>query len=111
MAAAAQLIIPVDIIILMLVFTISILTLEIFTSYKVYSKVLKWLALSLLAYPLTVFIMDQPWKEILKASIVPHFELSFNFLFIITGVFGTTITPYMFFWQASQEVEEENKKD
>jgi Mn2+/Fe2+ NRAMP family transporter len=56
------------------------------------------------------FIIDQPWKEILKASIVPHFEFSFNFLFIITGVFGTTITPYMFFWQASQEVEEENKK-
>jgi len=110
MAAAAQLIIPADIVILMLVFTISILTLEIFTSYRVYSKVLKWLALSLLAYPLTVFIIDQPWKEILKASIVPHFELSFNFLFIITGVFGTTITPYMFFWQASQEVEEENKK-
>ena len=51
MAAAAQLIIPVDIIILMLVFTISILVLEIFTSYQVYSKFLKWLALSLLAYP------------------------------------------------------------
>jgi len=110
MAAAAQLIIPADIIILMLFFTISILTLEVFTSYRVYSKVLKWLALSLLAYPLTAFIIDQPWKEILKASIVPHFEFSFNFLFIITGVFGTTITPYMFFWQASQEVEEENER-
>ncbi|WP_379953523.1 NRAMP family divalent metal transporter [Epilithonimonas pallida] len=110
MAAAAQLIIPADIVILMLFFTISILTLEVFTSYRVYSKVLKWLALSLLAYPLTAFIIDQPWKEVLKASIVPHFEFSFNFLFIITGVFGTTITPYMFFWQASQEVEEENER-
>jgi Mn2+/Fe2+ NRAMP family transporter len=64
----------------MLFFTVSILTLEVFTSYRVYSKVLKWLALSLLAYPLTAFIIDQPWKEILKASIVPHFEFSFNFL-------------------------------
>jgi Mn2+/Fe2+ NRAMP family transporter len=63
MAAAAQLIIPVDIVILMLVFTISILTLEIFTSYRVYSKVLKWLALSLLAYPLTACIIDQPGKK------------------------------------------------
>jgi NRAMP (natural resistance-associated macrophage protein)-like metal ion transporter len=80
MAAAAQLIIPADIVILMLFFTVSILTLEVFTSYRVYSKVLKWLALSLLAYPLTAFIIDQPWKEILKASIVPHFEFSFNFL-------------------------------
>lgn len=110
MAAAAQLIIPANIVILMLFFTVSILTLEVFTSYRVYSKVLKWLALSLLAYPLTAFIIDQPWKEILKASIVPHFEFSFSFLFIITGVFGTTITPYMFFWQASQEVEEENER-
>ncbi|MBO9691319.1 NRAMP family divalent metal transporter [Chryseobacterium sp.] len=110
MAAAAQLIIPADIIVLMLFFTFSILLLEIFTNYRVYSTILKWLALSLLAYPLTAFIIDQPWKEILKATIVPHFEFSFSFLFIITGVFGTTITPYMFFWQASQEVEEENEK-
>ena len=86
MAAAAQLIIPADIVILMLFFTVSILTLEVFTSYRVYSKVLKWLALSLFAYPLTAFIIDQPWKEILKASLVPHFEFSFNFLFMFFSI-------------------------
>ncbi|QBO58613.1 NRAMP family divalent metal transporter [Chryseobacterium salivictor] len=110
MAAAAQLLIPVHFVVLTVSFTILILLLEIFMSYRVYSKVLKWLALSLLAYPLTAFIIDQPWAEVLKASVVPHFEFSFSFLFIITGVFGTTITPYMFFWQASQEVEEEKEK-
>jgi Mn2+/Fe2+ NRAMP family transporter len=47
---------------------------------------------------------------LLRASLVPHFEFSFAFLFIITGVFGTTITPYMFFWEASQEAEEEQAK-
>jgi len=110
MAAAAQLLVPVHFVVLTLLFTITILLLEIFTSYRVYSKILKWLALALLAYPITVFIVDQPWATVLRASVIPHFEFSFAFLFIITGVFGTTITPYMFFWQASQEVEEEQAK-
>lgn len=110
MAAAAQLLVPIPFVILTLLFTATILILEIFTNYKVYSRILKWLALTLLAYPITVFIVDQPWSTVLRATVVPHFEFSFDFLFIITGVFGTTITPYMFFWQASQEVEEEKAK-
>jgi Mn2+/Fe2+ NRAMP family transporter len=81
--------------------------LEIFTSYKVYSKILKWLCISLFAYPVTVFIVSQPWLTLLKATLIPHIELNFQFLFIITGVLGTTISPYMFFWQASEETEEE----
>jgi len=111
MAASAQLLLPgVPFIVLTLVFTATILILEIFTNYKVYSKILKWLALALLSYPITVFIVHQDWPAVLKATFVPHIEFSFAFLFIITGVFGTTITPYMFFWEASQEVEEEQAK-
>jgi len=110
MAAAAQLLIPAPFIILTLLFTAAMLLLEIFTNYQVYSKILKWLALALLAYPITAFIVDQPWLTVIKATFIPHFEFTFEFLFIITGVFGTTITPYMFFWQASQEVEEEKAK-
>lgn len=110
MAEAANLLIPIPFVILMLLFTTGILVLEIFTSYKVYSKILKWLAVALLAYPITVFIIHQDWPAVLKATVVPHIEFSFAFLFIITGVFGTTITPYMFFWEASQEVEEEKAK-
>lgn len=109
-AAAAQLIIPVNFVLLTLSFTALILVLEIFTSYRVYSKILKWLALALLAYPLTVFIINQPWLTIVRATFIPNIELSFAFLFILTGVFGTTISPYMFFWQASEEVEEERMK-
>ncbi|MDO8639548.1 MAG: divalent metal cation transporter [bacterium] len=107
MAAAAELIIPLPFVVLAIVFTVIILILEIFTSYVTYSKILKWLTLSLLAYPITAFIIGQPWGEILKATFIPHIELSFGFLFIITGVLGTTISPYMFFWEASEEVEEE----
>ena len=107
MAAATALIIPVRYTVIVIAITLLILALEIFLSYRVYSRVLKWLGLSLLAYPLTVFLVKQPWLKILQATFVPHIELNFAFLFIITGVFGTTISPYMFFWQASEEVEEE----
>lgn len=107
MASATRLVVPANFALLTLIFTFIILTLEIFTSYQVYVKVLKWLALALLAYPLTAIIAHQNWGEVLRAAVVPHFELSFGFLFIITGVLGTTISPYMFFWQASEEVEEE----
>jgi NRAMP (natural resistance-associated macrophage protein)-like metal ion transporter len=106
LAAAAQLLIPVNFVILTLGFTALILILEIFTSYRVYSRILIWLAVSLLAYPITIFIINQPWPTIVSATFLPHVELNFEFFFIITGVLGTTISPYMFFWQASQEVEE-----
>jgi NRAMP (natural resistance-associated macrophage protein)-like metal ion transporter len=110
MASAAQLLVPAPFIVLTLLFTTIILLLEVFTNYKVYSKILKWLAVTLLAYPITLFIVHQPWATIFRATIVPHFELSFAFFFIITGVLGTTISPYMFFWEASQEVEEDDEK-
>ena len=110
MASAAQLLVPAPFILLTLLFTTVILLLEVFTSYKVYAKILKWLAITLLAYPITLFIVQQPWPTILKASIIPHFEFSFAFLFIITGVLGTTISPYMFFWEAAQEVEEDEER-
>ena len=110
MAAALHLVLPINLTVLTLFFTVLILLLEIFVSYKKYAKILKWLAFSLLAYPLTLFLVKQPWLTILKATFIPHIELSFAFLFIITGVFGTTISPYMFFWQASEEVEEEREK-
>ena len=107
MAEAARLIIPLNFTVLALAFTGLILILEIFLSYKVYAKILKWSALSLIAYPLTVFLVREPWLELLKATFSPHLEFNFSFLFIIVGVLGTTISPYMFFWQASEEVEEE----
>ena len=109
MAEAMQLLIPINFTVLALFFTALILILEIFLSYKTYSKVLKWCALSLIAYPITVFLINNPWLEILKATFVPHIEFSFGFFFIIVGVLGTTISPYMFFWGASEEVEEEKK--
>jgi Mn2+/Fe2+ NRAMP family transporter len=109
MAASLQLVTPFGFTGLALVITAVILILEIFLSYKTYSKFLKWLTLSLFAYPLTMLIIQVPWTTVLPATFIPHIEFNFAFFFIITGVLGTTISPFMFFWQASEEVEEERE--
>lgn len=107
MAASLELVTPIAFLPLTIIITVSILILEIFTSYRVYSRILKWLAFSLLAYPLTLFIIHAPWGTICPATLIPHFEFSLSFFLLITGILGTTISPYLFFWQASEEVEEE----
>ena len=107
--AAAKLIIPLPFIVIMFAFISLILILEIFTSYKTYAKYLKWLAFLSLSYLVTVFIVQEPWGNIVKATFIPHFEFSFAFIFIIVGNMGTTIAPYLFFWETSQEVEEDKE--
>jgi NRAMP (natural resistance-associated macrophage protein)-like metal ion transporter len=106
MAAAAQVLVPLPFIVLTIAFAVSIVLLEVFTSYRAYARVLKWLTVSLLAYPVTVFVVHEPWGTLLRATFVPQLQITPTYLFIITAVLGTTITPYMFFWEASQEVEE-----
>ncbi len=110
MAAAAELIVPINFVILTFIFTAVILILEIFTSYKAYVKILKWLTLAVISYIITVFIVGVKLTDVIHATLVPHFEFNFPFLFIVTGVIGTTISPYMFFWEAAEEVEEERSK-
>ena len=106
-AASARLVVNLPFWLLAIATTALLVVSEILVTYETYAKWLKWLALALLSYPATALIVRQPWKEILYATVVPHIELTFAFFFIITGVFGTSISPYMFFWQASEEVEEE----
>src|SRR5258708_340608 len=107
MAAVSQLFIKAPFILFAAIFFVIILVAEIFVPYHRYAKILKWLTFSLLAYFITGFIVGGDWREILKASFIPHFEFNYNFVFMFLGVIGTTISPYLFFWQASQEVEEE----
>jgi NRAMP (natural resistance-associated macrophage protein)-like metal ion transporter len=108
-AAATQLVVDAPFWIYAVLTAIIIVVLEVWLSYRTYARFLKWLALALFSYPATALIIREPWGDIVRATLVPHVEFTFAFLFIITGVFGTTISPYMFFWQASQEVEEEIK--
>jgi NRAMP (natural resistance-associated macrophage protein)-like metal ion transporter len=110
LGASAGLIIRIPASALMVIFTLVILGLEIAVSYRRYANVLKWLTVSLLAYPITAFMVHEPWTTILRATLEPHVQFSATFFYIITAVVGTTITPYMFFWQTSQEVEENRSR-
>ncbi|KXU82520.1 iron transporter [Paraburkholderia monticola] len=80
--------------------------LQIFVPYDRYARILKWSALSLLAYVAVAFIVPIPWGEVAHAIVLPRISLTSGYLTTIVAVLGTTISPYLFFWQASQEVEE-----
>jgi NRAMP (natural resistance-associated macrophage protein)-like metal ion transporter len=88
------------------VFGIVCLLLQVFLSYQRYVRYLKWLTLALLSYVALVLTIEIPWQEVARHSLTPHFALTTEYLTVIVAVFGTTISPYLFFWQASQEVEE-----
>lgn len=108
MAKAAQLFNPsLNFTGLIIFFTAFCLLLEIFVSYKNYARVLKWLALVLFAYVLSAFFINFSVKEVLFNTLVPHLKIDRDQIFLICGILGTTISPYLFFWQTSQEVEEE----
>lgn len=106
MAEATRLLLPhIDFTWLVIFFTILCLFLQIFTSYKKYARYLKWLALVLFSYVLAaVLIPNLNWHEILLAAIRPSFDFSKDQMILICGILGTTISPYLFFWQTSQEV-------
>ena len=106
MGAAAQLLVGGPLAAWIIGMTFVTLVLEIFVSYHVYSRVLKYLALSLLAYIATTFIVKQPWMQILRFTLVPRISFTKDYLLNIVAIIGTTISPYLFFWQADQEVEE-----
>jgi NRAMP (natural resistance-associated macrophage protein)-like metal ion transporter len=80
--------------------------LQVFVPYQRYVNLLKWLTLVLLAYVATVFVVRVPWAEVLRSTVWPQPAWHKEYLTTIVAVFGTTISPYLFFWQASQEVEE-----
>ena len=108
MAASTQLIIPwLSFPVLAVAFAAIMLILEIFVPYRMYVRILKWLALALFSYFITAFLVHVPWLDVLKATITPHIEFNTEFLYMIVAIFGTTISPYLFFWQASNVVEDE----
>ncbi|MER8467282.1 divalent metal cation transporter [Mesorhizobium sp. M1396] len=84
--------------------------LQVFLKYSRYVSVLKWLTLSLFAYFGTVLFVQVPWKEVARGLFIPTFSADAGFWTLVVAIFGTTISPYLFFWQASQEVEEEKAK-
>ncbi|MDX8534329.1 Nramp family divalent metal transporter [Mesorhizobium sp. VK25A] len=82
----------------------------VFLDYTRYVKILKWTTLSLFAYVVAMFAANVPWADAAKGLLIPHIEWSGTFSTTLLAILGTTISPYLFFWQASQEVEEEELK-
>jgi NRAMP (natural resistance-associated macrophage protein)-like metal ion transporter len=106
MGDALHLLVPVKTSIFVVFFGATSLIAILFVPYSKYMKYLKWLTLSLFAYVGVIFFVHVPWSEVLRASIIPRVQLKREYLTALAAVLGTTISPYLFFWQASQEVEE-----
>ena len=79
---------------------------EVFAKYKRYVQLLKWMTLALFAYVATLFMVRVPWGEALRSMVVPQISLTPEYVTMIVAILGTTISPYLFFWQASEEAEE-----
>jgi NRAMP (natural resistance-associated macrophage protein)-like metal ion transporter len=88
-------------------YTVLIVSLLFWSSYKQIARAFKWLTLILFAYVFAAFLAHPDWNSVLRSTFVPHVEWSSSYLATFVGILGTTISPYLFFWQAAEEVEEE----
>jgi NRAMP (natural resistance-associated macrophage protein)-like metal ion transporter len=104
--ASLNLLIPLPIWLLSTIFMLIVLALEIFIGYHTYAKFLKFLALSLISYVVVALMVTSNWLAVLKATFIPQLEWSSAYWYVIVAILGTTISPYMFFWQTAEEVEE-----
>ncbi len=106
MAASAQLIFGLPFGFLLISIALATLLLEVFVSYKTYSQYLKYLTFALFSYIFTVFVIRVDWEAVMTATLLPKIQFTQTYLLNIVAILGTTISPYLFFWQASEEVEE-----
>jgi Mn2+/Fe2+ NRAMP family transporter len=106
MGEVAQLVTGVDRHLMTVALVLATLLLQVFVPYHRYVSFLKWLTLSLLAYAAVLFTVHVPWSQVALRTVWPQFKPDAAAATVVVGVFGTTISPYLFFWQASEEVEE-----
>jgi Mn2+/Fe2+ NRAMP family transporter len=106
MAAATRLIVPVPYVVLVLAFTAVMALIEVFVPYRTYSRILRWLCLSIASYVIVLFFIDVSWVTVLSHTFVPRLHMNRSTIAAIIALFGTTISPYLFFWQGAEEVEE-----
>lgn len=106
MTAALRLLVPIDQVVGVVMLALIMALLEIVVPYHRYAKVLRWLCLSLLAYVVVMFVAQVPWGEVAVSTLVPQFDFNQATLLLLIALAGTTISPYLFFWQAAEEVED-----
>lgn len=111
MGAVANLLVPgVPSHIFAIIFTGILIYTIVFWNYQRISTVLKWLCITLFSYIAIPFLIDTDWVTVIKSTFIPTLEFNTNYLMALVGILGTTISPYLFFWQASMEVEETTRK-
>jgi Mn2+/Fe2+ NRAMP family transporter len=106
MGEVAELVTGIDRHLMTALVVIATLLLQVFIPYHRYVRFLKWLTISLLAYAAVLFTVHVPWGQVALRTVWPHFTPNAASAAVVVGVFGTTISPYLFFWQASEEVED-----
>jgi NRAMP (natural resistance-associated macrophage protein)-like metal ion transporter len=109
MGASLNLLIAGPVLAYVVGFAIISVLLEVFVRYARYVNVLKWLTTSLFAYVATAFVVDVPWRDLAISLVAPRIHFNAGYLTAVVAVLGTTISPYLFFWQAGQEVEDERE--
>ncbi len=107
MAASAQMLLGLPFLVWLVAITLLSVGLEVFVSYHRYARVLRFLTLSLFAYVFVVFVVPQNWGQALRNTIIPTIQFKSDYIFNLVAILGTTISPYLFFWQANEEVEEQ----
>ncbi|HWQ60436.1 MAG TPA: divalent metal cation transporter [Candidatus Fimivivens sp.] len=107
MAATTQLFVNAPFALLAILYAVIIILLVVFVSYRQYAKLLKWLALALFSYPVAAFMVGQDWMEVFNNTFTLTPKIDFETMYIFVGMLGTTISPYLFFWDTSEVVEEE----
>ena len=110
MGAVLALVIPGPVLLYTAGFAVLSVLLEVFLSYAQYARILKWATLSLFAYVGVLFVVDVPWDQALRGVLIPSFTFDRDHAMALVAIFGTTISPYLFFWQAGQEVEEQHRR-
>jgi NRAMP (natural resistance-associated macrophage protein)-like metal ion transporter len=109
-AAAINMFVPIPISALVVPIAVAIVVLQVWGSYKLIVKVFKWLTLSLFAYVIAAFLAGPDWYAVAKATFVPEISFTKEYATTLVAILGTTISPYLFFWEASEEVEEEKSE-
>jgi len=105
MASSCHLLLGLSFTVWLIALTAVSVILQVFVPYADYSNYLKYLTLALFSYIITAFVLKLDWHQVMWATLVPHFSLDKDYLMNIVAILGTTISPYLFFWQASEEVE------
>ena len=109
-SAAVNMFVPIPISVMVVPIAVAIVVLQVWGSYRLIVKVFKWLTMSLFAYVIAAFLAKPDWYEVARATFMPQVRFTSEYVTTLVAILGTTISPYLFFWEASEEVEEEKSE-